>query len=92
MQSFLDPIVAAAFASLLHESRASDKIKSGNLNGIEEEIFKASTVNDLLTIPNQAKVSRKQALKVPSLHYCVSDIWLTDNYFRLFRYWRNGVL
>ncbi|XP_053695488.1 FAST kinase domain-containing protein 4 [Sabethes cyaneus] len=62
-----NPIVAAAFASLLHENRSADKTRSGILNGIEEKIFKASTVNDLLAIPSEAKISRKQALKIVSI-------------------------
>lgn len=61
-----NPIVAAAFASLLHDHR-SDKARSENSNGIEDKIFKASTVNDLLAIPSQAKLTRKQALKIVSI-------------------------
>ncbi|XP_055523711.1 FAST kinase domain-containing protein 4 [Wyeomyia smithii] len=62
-----NPIVAAAFASLLHENRLSGKTTTVISNGIDEKIFNASTVNDLLAIPGRAKVSRKQALKIVSI-------------------------
>lgn len=61
----LDPIVAAAFASLLQEDRSQENSKGGAVsNETDEKIINAETVNDLLRIPGQTKVTRKHALKV----------------------------
>lgn len=63
-----NPIVAAAFASLLQEDRGQDNSKGGVVsNEIDEKIINADSVNDLLGIPGQTKVNRKQALKIVSI-------------------------
>ncbi|XP_055586690.1 FAST kinase domain-containing protein 4 [Uranotaenia lowii] len=64
-----NPIVAAAFASLLQEDSSDDRIvKSGSVNAdVDEKIINASTVNDLLIIPSQGRITRKQALKIVSI-------------------------
>lgn len=63
-----NPIVAAAFASLLQEDRSQDNSKGGAAsNEIDEKIINANSVADLLEIPGQRKVSRKQALKIVSI-------------------------
>lgn len=64
-----NPIVAAAFASLLQEDRTAEgtKISSGTVSDIDERIINAGTVNDLLGIPGHSKINRKQALKIVSI-------------------------
>lgn len=61
---FPDPIVAAAFASLLQEDRhQGDSTNATTVpSEIDEKIIMANTVNDLLKIPGQSKISRKQAI------------------------------
>lgn len=63
-----NPIVAAAFASLLQEDSQRD-ISSGQAvpSKVDEQIINANTVNELLRIPSQSKLSRKQALKIVSI-------------------------
>lgn len=61
-----NPIIAAAFASLTDE-RLTENPKINTLNHFDEKIIKANTVEDLLKICDQTKVSRKQALKVVSI-------------------------
>lgn len=58
--------MAAAFASLLQEEKSLEGSKgsSGTVSDIDERIINAGTVNDLLGIPGQSKINRKQALKV----------------------------
>lgn len=68
-QAAKNPIVAAAFASLLQEDRLQED-SSGNStipSEIDEKIINANSVNDLLKIPGKSKVSRKQALKIVSI-------------------------
>ncbi|KAL1382798.1 hypothetical protein pipiens_003384 [Culex pipiens pipiens] len=64
-----NPIVAAAFASLLQEEKSLEGSKgsSGTVSDIDERIINAGTVNDLLGIPGQSKINRKQALKIVSI-------------------------
>lgn len=63
-----NPIVAAAFASLLQEDRNQENAKSGSVPSvIDEKIINADSVNDLLGIAGQTKVTRKQALKIVSI-------------------------
>lgn len=64
-----NPIVAAAFASLLQEDRSPEggKGTAGSVSDIDERIINAGTVNDLLGIPGQTKINRKQALKIVSI-------------------------
>ncbi|XP_058467872.1 uncharacterized protein LOC131440531 [Malaya genurostris] len=63
-----NPIVAAAFASLLHDDRITVKSTMSIVpNEVDEKIINASTVNELLEIPQQSKVTRKQALKIVSI-------------------------
>lgn len=63
-----NPIVAAAFASLLQEdSRRDASTDQAVPNKIDEQIINANTVNELLRIPGQSKLSRKQALKIVSI-------------------------
>ncbi|XP_065092118.1 FAST kinase domain-containing protein 4 [Ochlerotatus camptorhynchus] len=67
-QAAKNPIVAAAFASLLQEDRSQDDSKGGAVfNEINDKIINADSVNDLLAIPGQTKVTRKQALKIVSI-------------------------
>lgn len=67
-QAAKNPIVAAAFASLLQEDRLQGASTSGTGSSeIDEIIINAKTVNDLLKIPSQSKISRKQALKIVSI-------------------------
>ncbi|XP_058813956.1 uncharacterized protein LOC131677885 [Topomyia yanbarensis] len=63
-----NPIVAAAFASLLHDDRLPEK-SSGSMvsNELDEKIINAGTVDNLLAISEQSKVTRKQALKIVSI-------------------------
>ncbi|XP_001654178.2 protein TBRG4 isoform X1 [Aedes aegypti] len=68
-QAAKNPIVAAAFASLLQEDRhQGDSTNATTVpSEIDEKIIMANTVNDLLKIPGQSKISRKQALKIVSI-------------------------
>lgn len=67
-QAAKNPIVAAAFASLLQEDRNQGASTNGTVpSEVDERIINANSVNDLLGIPGQSKVSRKQALKIVSI-------------------------
>lgn len=67
--SFLDPIVAAAFASLRSDENGREDSVAGGSDAkqdvqIDEMIMKANTVAELLAVSDVTKVNRKQALKV----------------------------
>lgn len=62
-----NPIVAAAFASLLQEDHRQNNSKGAVSNEIDERIITADSVNDLLGITGQTKITRKQALKIVSI-------------------------
>lgn len=74
--SLVDPIVAAAFASLRNdepakEDSAATMQKSREDALIDEMILKANNVSELLAIADVTKVNRKQALKVRNQEECL---------------------